>query len=197
MTMKQQKTLVWHTVIVLGCILCLFALVPPQNYFNINAFQVNAPGTFGNTPKNFILGPPQQWGDAGTDKNRKIARKYNLQFRWDLFNVFNHPSFANPNASNQISATAVNEGGQKGQITATVFSQLASSKVPSKSPPSPVFPCQSGPAWPGLLSFPHSISSSAKPHIAVVQLWMQFDMWRGRRNSNAEQCIEEIEILSI
>jgi hypothetical protein len=28
-----------------------------KDYFNINAFQVNAPGTFGNTPKNFILGP--------------------------------------------------------------------------------------------------------------------------------------------
>jgi hypothetical protein len=91
------------------------------NYFNINAFQVNAPGTFGNTPKNFILGPRQQWGDAGIDKNWKIAEKFSLQFRWEMFNVFNHPSFANPNASNQISATGVNEGGQEGQITATGF----------------------------------------------------------------------------
>ncbi|WP_158820701.1 TonB-dependent receptor [Granulicella sp. S156] len=92
-----------------------------QNYFNINAFQVNAPGTFGNTPKNFILGPPQQWGDAGFDKNWKITQKYNLQFRWEMFNVFNHPSFAVPNSSNQISATGVNQGGQEGQITSTGF----------------------------------------------------------------------------
>jgi hypothetical protein len=121
MTMKQQKTVVWHTVIVPGCILCLFALLPPQNYFNINAFRVNAPGTFENTPKNVILGPPQQGGDAGIDKNWKIAREYNLQFRWELFNIFNHPSFGNPNASNQISATGVNEGGQEGQIAATGY----------------------------------------------------------------------------
>ncbi len=92
-----------------------------KNYFNINAFQVNAPGTFGNTPKNFIQGPPQQWGDAGIDKNWRIFQKYNLQFRWEMFNVFNHPSFANPNASNQISATGVNVGGVEGQITATGF----------------------------------------------------------------------------
>lgn len=92
-----------------------------KDYFNINAFQVNAPGTFGNTPKNFILGPPQQWGDAGIDKNWTIAEKYNLQFRWEMFNVFNHPSFGNPDASNQISATGVNEGGREGQITASGF----------------------------------------------------------------------------
>jgi hypothetical protein len=92
-----------------------------QNYFNINAFQVNAPGTFGDTPKNFILGPTQQWGDAGIDKNWRIADKYNLQFRWELFNVFNHPSFGNPNASNQFNAMGVNEGGQEGQITSTGF----------------------------------------------------------------------------
>jgi hypothetical protein len=92
-----------------------------KNYFNIDAFQVNAPGTFGDTPKNFMLGPSQQWGDAGIDKNWNIAEKYNLQFRWEMFNVFNHPSFAVPNASNQINAQGVNEGGQEGQITGTGF----------------------------------------------------------------------------
>ena len=92
-----------------------------KDYFNINAFQVNASGTFGNTLKNFILGPSQQWGDASIDKNWKITERYNLQFRWEMFNVFNHPSFPIPNASNQINALGMNEGGQEGQITGTGF----------------------------------------------------------------------------
>jgi hypothetical protein len=60
------------------------------------AFTQNAPGTFGNSGKNFMRGPHTTYGDAGIDKNWQIAERYGVQFRWEMFNVFNHPSFASP-----------------------------------------------------------------------------------------------------
>jgi hypothetical protein len=66
------------------------------DYFNTAAFTQNAPGTFGNSGKNFMRGPHTTYGDAGIDKNWQIAERYGVQFRWEMFNVFNHPSFASP-----------------------------------------------------------------------------------------------------
>jgi hypothetical protein len=89
-----------------------------NNYFNINAFMENAPGTFGNTGKNIIQAPPLDFTDAGLFKNWTFER-YALQFRWEMFNALNQPSFAAPGATNQISSSGVNIGGSEGQITST------------------------------------------------------------------------------
>jgi hypothetical protein len=70
-----------------------------NNYFTKSAFQVNAPGTFGNTPRALFFAPPIATGDAGISKNWAFAERYRLQFRWEMFNVFNTPSFAAPNNS--------------------------------------------------------------------------------------------------
>ena len=67
-----------------------------NNYFNKSAFAANAVGTFGNSGKNIIRAPHTTWGDAGIDKNWSIAERYGIQFRWEFFNVFNHPSFGSP-----------------------------------------------------------------------------------------------------
>jgi hypothetical protein len=89
-----------------------------NSYFNINAFMENAPGTFGNTGKNVMQAPPLDYTDAGIFKNWTFER-YSLQFRWEMFNAFNQPSFAAPSSTNQISSTGVNIGGSEGQITST------------------------------------------------------------------------------
>ncbi len=68
-------------------------------YFNPAAFQPNAPGTFGNSPKNGFRGPGTNTGDAALIKNWQIQERYGLQFRFELFNAFNHPSFGTPNTS--------------------------------------------------------------------------------------------------
>ncbi|HTW81771.1 MAG TPA: carboxypeptidase-like regulatory domain-containing protein [Terracidiphilus sp.] len=67
-----------------------------NEYFNTNAFTPNAPGTFGDTGKGIMRAPHTTYGDAGIDKNWQIAERYGLQFRWEFFNVFNHPSFGSP-----------------------------------------------------------------------------------------------------
>ncbi len=65
-------------------------------YFNTAAFTPNALGTFGDSGKNIMRAPHTTYGDAGIDKNWQIAERYGVQFRWEFFNVFNHPSFGSP-----------------------------------------------------------------------------------------------------
>ncbi|WP_233581183.1 carboxypeptidase-like regulatory domain-containing protein [Acidipila sp. EB88] len=81
-------------------------------YFNPAGFSLtgNAPGTFGNTPRNLFQGPGINTGDGGVYKNWLYKERYNVQFRWEMFNAFNHASFANPN-NNPLSSGF-------GQITA-------------------------------------------------------------------------------
>ena len=67
-----------------------------NQYFNPSAFQANAPGTFGNSPKNVLRGPGTNTADAALIKNWQVQERYALQFRFELFNAFNHPSFGNP-----------------------------------------------------------------------------------------------------
>jgi hypothetical protein len=77
-----------------------------KNYFNSKAFTQNAAGTFGNSGKNIMQAAPLNYSDAGLFKNFKYRERYNLQFRWEMFNVLNQTSFAAPDSGNQDS----NEG---------------------------------------------------------------------------------------
>jgi hypothetical protein len=90
-----------------------------NSYFNINSFIQNAPGTFGDSGKNIMQAPPLDYTDAGIDKNWTYRDRYTLQFRWEMFNAFNQPSFSAPSAGNQISLAGVNTGGSEGKITST------------------------------------------------------------------------------
>lgn len=67
-----------------------------NQYFNTAAFTTNAPGTFGNTGKNIFKGPAVNTTDLGLIKNWSIVENYRLQFRWEMFNAFNHPNFGTP-----------------------------------------------------------------------------------------------------
>jgi hypothetical protein len=81
------------------------------SYFNTAAFIANAPGTFGNSGKNIMFGPHYFGDDAGIMKSWSLVEGINLQFRWEAFNAFNHPTFGNPGA-------AVS-GYQEGEIAGT------------------------------------------------------------------------------
>lgn len=67
-----------------------------NEYFNTSAFVPNAPGTFGDSGKNMFQGPPIKTMDLAFAKNWTIVEGYRLQFRWEMFNALNHPSFSNP-----------------------------------------------------------------------------------------------------
>jgi hypothetical protein len=82
-----------------------------NQYFNPAAFTTNAPGTFGNSPRNLLNGPGIDTADVAIIKNWTAAERYGLQFRWEMFNAFNHPNFGNPNSD------ASTGNGSEGQIT--------------------------------------------------------------------------------
>lgn len=67
-----------------------------NEYFNTAAFTQNANGTFGDSGKNLFQGPPISTMDLAFAKNWTIVEGYRLQFRWEMFNALNHPSFGNP-----------------------------------------------------------------------------------------------------
>ena len=67
------------------------------NYFNTAAFKTNTLGSFGDTPRNLFQGPGINTADLGLMKNWIYRERYETQFRWEMFNAFNRPSFANPN----------------------------------------------------------------------------------------------------
>ena len=81
-------------------------------WFDTSRFVANAPGTFGNSGRSILRGPGFFNTDLGVLKSTRITERFNLQFRSEFFNVFNHPNFRLP-ASNISSS-------QKGRITSVV-----------------------------------------------------------------------------
>lgn len=54
----------------------------------------NAPGTYGNLPRNAFRGFPFYNWDASVGKTWGLSERFKLQFRGEVFNVLNHPIFA-------------------------------------------------------------------------------------------------------
>jgi hypothetical protein len=78
-----------------------------------NAFAVPTAFTLGNSSRNQGYGPNQSVINASIFKTFKIYEGWNLQFRTEMFNVPNHPVFANPSTNTFGNAAAF------GKITAT------------------------------------------------------------------------------
>jgi hypothetical protein len=89
----------------------------PGSSYNINAFAVEptydgTPGaTIGTVGRNSLRGPGYFQLDMSGMKNFPITERVTMQFRADIFNIFNHPNFENPsggicNAVNAVTLTA-------------------------------------------------------------------------------------------
>jgi Carboxypeptidase regulatory-like domain/TonB dependent receptor len=79
-------------------------------------FCIPLPGQQG-SGRNFAQGPNFWNLDSGLFKNFKMTERFNMQFRAEVFNVFNHPNFENPRNSTQGSPT----------ITSSFFGQVCCS----------------------------------------------------------------------
>ena len=71
----------------------------PNNQFNRAAFVTPLSSSFGNVPRNAGTGPRFAQVDLAAIKNTPVGEKWNVQFRADLFNIANHPNFANPDGN--------------------------------------------------------------------------------------------------
>jgi hypothetical protein len=68
-------------------------------WFDTTAFVAQPINTAGNTGANTLHGPSFQRIDLSVFKHLPIGRTVRVQLRAEVFNLFNTPSFANPNAS--------------------------------------------------------------------------------------------------
>jgi hypothetical protein len=72
-----------------------------QELFNTSAFTQNAIGTWGNSPRNFLIGPGLANFDFSAIKSFRFKAgpfgdSQRIDFRAEFFNLFNRPNFANP-----------------------------------------------------------------------------------------------------
>jgi len=84
-------------------------------YFNCAAFQpiADVPGSGYGLPRDFFRGPGRTNLDMTLAKNTAFTERISLELRMDVFNVFNHAEFTNPD-TNLYSQTF-------GEITSTSF----------------------------------------------------------------------------
>jgi hypothetical protein len=68
----------------------------PGEWFNTSAFTLPARFTLGNSGRNIVFGPGLANLDLSLQKSWSLRENQMLQFRWDVFNVFNHPNFNLP-----------------------------------------------------------------------------------------------------
>jgi hypothetical protein len=75
----------------------------PDLWFNPDAFvsptDSNGNPTFGNLGRNSLQeGGIFNW-DVGLMKSFEVTERIDVQFRWEIFNVTNHPSYGTPNSN--------------------------------------------------------------------------------------------------
>ncbi len=70
-----------------------------QTWFSLAEFSTPALYTYGNCGRDILYGPGRWNWDESLFKNFPIKERVVVQFRFDAFNVFNHPQFGQPNAT--------------------------------------------------------------------------------------------------
>jgi hypothetical protein len=68
----------------------------PARWFDTSAFALQAPFTFGNAPRNSVIGPGYANIDFALAKTWRIGTS-DLEFRWETFNLVNRANFNLPN----------------------------------------------------------------------------------------------------
>jgi hypothetical protein len=72
---------------------------PRLGWFNTACFDQAAIGTWGTVGRNTLRGPGLAVVDWGMYKNFKVTEAFNIQFRSEFFNLFNHTNFGRPSAT--------------------------------------------------------------------------------------------------
>jgi hypothetical protein len=90
-------------------------------WFNTSAFNNAAAGAFGTSTRNMLVGPGFLTFNTGLGRTFKIREGQSLLLRGEVFNILNHPNFANPVATNAgLLSTSTPAAAQFGRITTTI-----------------------------------------------------------------------------
>ncbi len=82
----------------------------PDEWFNRGAFARPADGAFGTSARNVIIGPNLHIVDFSVNKLTRVTERVSLQFRAEIFNLFNRANFSLPNVDfNSAAFGAISE----------------------------------------------------------------------------------------
>ncbi len=80
-----------------------------HHFYNVNAFQLipanGVSGEIGNAGRDNLLGPPTDKLDAQLYKDTPIRENQDLEFRWEMYNLLNHPQWAEPSTNAESPTT--------------------------------------------------------------------------------------------
>jgi hypothetical protein len=76
-----------------------------NQYFNPNAFLQPLPGSYGNVGRNTLQAPGLVSTDIAVARKFSLSERLNLQFRAEIFNLFNHTNLNAPNPVVYAAAT--------------------------------------------------------------------------------------------
>jgi len=96
-------------------------------YFNPAAFSQAALGMQGTANRRFFHGPGINNWDFAVLKNTSLTERFTLQFRAELFNIFNHAQFNTPNG---IANSFAQVSGSGSAIPTGSFGQVSSAAPP-------------------------------------------------------------------
>jgi hypothetical protein len=82
-----------------------------RNVLNPAAFTSPAPGTFGNVPRNTLRGPDFRQFDLILNKRFRFSESRSLEFRTEIFNLFNRPNFDIPGSRLNLALPTVSQTG--------------------------------------------------------------------------------------
>ena len=68
----------------------------PEQFFNVDAFEIPAPFSFGNSGRNILGGATLRTLDLALVRNIRIREETKLQFRMEFFNLLNRTNFDLP-----------------------------------------------------------------------------------------------------
>jgi hypothetical protein len=100
-----------------------------DRYFDVNCFSLPAAGTFGNVPRNTIIGPGFATWDMAFFKNFAMPGGRRVQLRAEAFNITNHVNFGLPQMTVFNSSGLVSNAGQITSIVGTARQWQFGAKV--------------------------------------------------------------------
>ncbi|HKZ80397.1 MAG TPA: TonB-dependent receptor [Pyrinomonadaceae bacterium] len=82
----------------------------PERWFDTDAFRRLRPPNQGSAGRNILISDGIVNFDMGLSKDFNFSEQRRLEFRWEVFNVFNHPNFGIPGTD--LNAPVIKVGGQ-------------------------------------------------------------------------------------
>ena len=100
----------------------------PTAYFDTSAFELQEAGFFGDLARNTLEGPGIAQVDLGVVKNFSLSEQVQVQFRTEMFNLFNRANFTMPSTTVFTGADRVTDEGIVSPTAGTITRTTTTSR---------------------------------------------------------------------